>query len=258
MTHDGSLPRACAVLLLGLAPLAGFAQTPAAPPAPAPAAKAPAMLNPDQAGYILGVNFGSQMQRIGITNQVSIGAVARGIKDGLAGRKTDPAEQQRLQAFVRVVMQASLTRHEAAARAFLARNGRRPGVETTASGLQYRILAAGDAKAAAPAPTDIVTVHYRGRLIDGTEFDSSYKRGRPATFPVDAVIKGWQEALAMMRPGASWELFIPPDLGYGQSPRPGIPPGSLLIFDVRLLSVKRQPAANGAPAAHPASPPQSR
>lgn len=253
ITHDGLLARTGVALTLLIAPLAALA-------APAAAVHTPVatMLSADQAGYILGLNFGSQMQRIGITQQVSIRALARGVKAGLAGKQADPADQQRLQEFVRQVMQASLARHEAAARAYLARNGRRPGVKTTATGLQYRILAAGDSKASPPSPTDIVTVQYRGRLIDGTEFDSSYKHGKPASFPVDQVIKGWQQALAMMRPGAKWELFIPPDLAYGQSPRPGIPPGSLLIFDVDLLSVKHPPAVGGAAAPHAVAPPQSR
>jgi FKBP-type peptidyl-prolyl cis-trans isomerase len=88
-----------------------------------------------------------------------------------------------------------------------------------------------------------VTVQYRGKLLDGTEFDSSYSRGVPATFPVTGVIKGWQEALVMMKPGAKWTLFIPPDLAYGSNAKPGIPGGSLLVFDVELVSVKASGAA---------------
>jgi FKBP-type peptidyl-prolyl cis-trans isomerase len=113
--------------------------------------------------------------------------------------------------------------------------------------LQYKVVAAGDAKSAAPKPTDEVTVQYRGKLLDGSEFDSSYAHGKPATFPVNGVIKGWQEALVLMKPGAKWQLFVPPELGYDVSPRPGIPGGSLLVFDVELISVK--------PSAAPQAPP---
>ena len=111
-------------------------------------------------------------------------------------------------------------------------------MKTTASGLQYKVLVPGDAKAPPIAATDEVTVNYRGKLLDGTEFDSSYTRGTPATFPVNGVIKGWQEALVLMKPGAKWELYVPPELGYGANPRPGIPANSLLIFDVDLISAK--------------------
>jgi FKBP-type peptidyl-prolyl cis-trans isomerase len=133
----------------------------------------------------------------------------------------------------------------------LQRNGKEKGVKTTASGLQYKIIAAGDTTAPAIKPTDEVSVQYRGKLIDGAEFDSSYSRGVPATFTVQGVIKGWQEALALMKPGAKWTLYVPPELGYGESPKPGIPGGSLLIFDVELLSVKPSAAAAAPPAPGP-------
>jgi len=230
-----SIRGGCLVLALLAAPLLAGAQTPAATAQPAP----PAALSAAEAGYLIGVNFGAQMHKLGFTDEVRVAALARGLKDGLAGKTIDTADQQRLHAFVQSVMQASVERNKAAAREFLARNAQNKGVKTTASGLQYKIIDAGDATAAAPAPADLVTVQYRGRLLDGKEFDSSYAHGVPASFPVDAVIKGWQEALLMMKPGAKWELFIPPELGYGMNPRPGIPPGSLLIFDVNLLSVKR-------------------
>jgi FKBP-type peptidyl-prolyl cis-trans isomerase len=114
--------------------------------------------------------------------------------------------------------------------------------------MQYKILVAGDSNAAVVTPTDEVTVQYRGKLLDGSEFDSSYARGTPASFPVNGVIPGWQQALVLMKPGAKWQLFVPPELAYGAAPRPGIPGGSLLIFEVELLSVK----SSGAPAAPPA------
>jgi FKBP-type peptidyl-prolyl cis-trans isomerase FklB len=120
-------------------------------------------------------------------------------------------------------------------RAFLAKNRQQPGVITSMSGLQYKILAAGSGKR--PGPRDRVTVHYRGRLLDGTEFDSSYRRNKPTTLAVQGVIRGWTEALLMMKPGARWQLFIPPDLAYGEKNMPGIGPNATLIFDIELLSV---------------------
>jgi FKBP-type peptidyl-prolyl cis-trans isomerase FklB len=123
-------------------------------------------------------------------------------------------------------------------------------VKTTTDGLQYKVLVPGDTKAPSIAPADEVTVNYRGKLLDGSEFDSSYARGQPATFKVNGVIKGWQEALVLMKPGAKWQLFVPPELAYDTTPRPGIPAGSLLNFEVEVLSVKPSEAA---PAAAPAS-----
>jgi FKBP-type peptidyl-prolyl cis-trans isomerase FklB len=143
-------------------------------------------------------------------------------------------------------------RNTNAAKEFLAKNGKEKGVVTTASGLQYKIIAAGDKKAPPISATDSVTVDYRGKLLNGTEFDSSYSRGVPATFPVNGVIKGWQEALVMMKPGAKWQLFIPPELAYGARGQPKIPPNSLLIFEVSVISAE---AAGAPPKAPPGTPP---
>ena len=120
--------------------------------------------------------------------------------------------------------------------AFLAENGEREGVVTTPSGLQYEVLASGDG--ATPGPTDTVTTHYHGTFVDGRIFDSSVQRGVPASFPVDRVIKGWTEALQMMKVGDKWKIVCPPDLAYGEQGRSGIPPHSTLIFEVELLDVK--------------------
>jgi len=121
--------------------------------------------------------------------------------------------------------------------AFLAANKAKEGVVTLPSGLQYKILTEG--KGPKPAATDSVVCNYRGTLIDGTEFDSSYKRGQPATFPVGQVIPGWTEALQLMPVGSKWQLFIPPDLAYGErSPSPVIGVNSTLIFDIELLSIQ--------------------
>ncbi len=137
-------------------------------------------------------------------------------------------------------------------RIFWQHNAHEKGVITTASGLQYKVIAAGDSKAAHITPTDKVTVDYRGKLIDGSEFDSSFSRGVPASFPVSGVIKGWQEALVLMKPGAKWQLFVPPDLAYGATSRPKIPPGSLLIFEVNVISAES--SAPPPSAARPATP----
>jgi FKBP-type peptidyl-prolyl cis-trans isomerase len=190
------------------------------------------------------------MHRAGITDQVVMDAIVRGLRDGLQGKKTTPADQRQVQAYLRSQMQAAVARNQAAAKDFLDKNAHEKGVTTTASGLQYKIIAPGDRKAAAVTATDQVTVQYRGKLLDGSEFDSSYTHGAPATFAVNGVIRGWQEALVLMKPGAKWQLFVPPDLAYGPGPRPGIPGGSLLIFDVELLSVKSAPPA---PPSAPAS-----
>jgi len=130
-----------------------------------------------------------------------------------------------------------------AAEAFLAANQSKEGVVTLESGLQYRVINAADGDK--PAADDVVTVHYEGRLEDGTVFDSSYNRGEPATFPLNGVIAGWTEAVQLMSPGAKWELFIPPALGYGdRAVGQHIKPNSLLIFDVELVSIgEDEPAA---------------
>jgi len=119
--------------------------------------------------------------------------------------------------------------------AFLAENQKKEGVVTLPSGLQYKVIRKGTGKT--PKDTDSVTTHYRGTFIDGKEFDSSYERNKPATFDVNGVIKGWIEALQLMKEGAKWQLFIPADLAYGKTGRPGIAPNSTLIFDLELLSV---------------------
>jgi FKBP-type peptidyl-prolyl cis-trans isomerase len=131
---------------------------------------------------------------------------------------------------------------------YLAANKSQPGVTTLPDGLQYIVLTNGTG--ALPTASDTVTVNYRGTLIDGTEFDSSYKRGQPATFPVGGVIHGWTEALQKMTVGSKWKLFIPSELAYGEQGRPGIPPNSVLIFEVELLDTKSPaPLAPPAPAA---------
>ena len=125
-----------------------------------------------------------------------------------------------------------------AGQAFLAENALRANVVTTASGLQYEVVASGDG--ATPGPLDIVTTHYHGTFIDGRVFDSSVERGAPSAFPVDRVIRGWQEGLQLMKVGDKWKLYVPPDLAYGVEGTPGIGPNETLIFEVELLNVQRR------------------
>jgi len=128
-----------------------------------------------------------------------------------------------------------------AGQAFLTQNQKKPGVHTLTSGLQYKVIQKGDDKGAHPGPTDFVTVNYRGTLINGTEFDSSYKRQAPASFAVNAVIPGWTEALQLMKPGDKWTIYVPAKLAYGtQAVGDLIKPNSTLIFDIELLKVKHE------------------
>jgi FKBP-type peptidyl-prolyl cis-trans isomerase FklB len=254
-TTHGFIRASSLCLLVAAAPFAG-AQTPSpAPAGPAAPGPQPADQSIEQTSYLFGLTFAEQLHGVGITNQLNSDALDRGIKDGLQGRKSTRADQQQLQAYVQTVMAESLGRNKAAAKDFLAKNGQEKGVKTTADGLQYKVLIPGDAKAQAIAPNDEVTVNYRGKLLDGSEFDSSYARGQPATFKVNGVIKGWQEALVLMKPGAKWQLFVPPELAYDTTPRPGIPAGSLLNFEVELVSVKPGEAAPATAAPAPAAPP---
>jgi len=244
-------------------PLLGFADAPP-PPAPPAAAANPAPVAPGEppqdtspahTSYLFGLTFGEQLHTVGVGDQVDQAQLERGIKDGLAGTKSTRADQLQIQNFVRTTMTEAADKNKQAAKEFLDKNGQEKGVKTTADGLEYKVLTAGNLKAPLIQPTDEVTVQYRGKLLNGTEFDSSYTRGVPATFRVNGVIKGWQEALVLMRPGSKYELFVPPDLAYGNSPRPGIPAGSLLIFDVEVVSVKA-PETPPAAATGPSSPPR--
>jgi FKBP-type peptidyl-prolyl cis-trans isomerase FklB len=139
---------------------------------------------------------------------------------------------------------------------FLAENKKKDGVKTTASGLQYKVLKEGDG--VTPAPEDFVTVNYRGTFIDGTEFDSSYAKGEPIRVQADGVIKGWTEALAMMKTGDKWQLFVPPLLGYGRGGTGRIPPNKVLVFEMELLSVEKADNAAQQPAAQSAQSPAVR
>ena len=180
--------------------------------------------------------------------------LAQGVTDALTGKtKLSDADRERITKLVRSAFEAMGEANHRAAAKFLAENAKKADVITTKSGLQYKVLAPGSGDA--PKASDEVVVNYRGTLLDGSEFDSSYKRGQPASFNVGRVIPGWTEALQLMKPGAKYQLFIPPQLAYDLRGPPAIPPGSMLIFDVELVSIK-PPAAPAAPAgAAPAQPP---
>ena len=198
----------------------------------------------DKQSYAMGMNLGLGLHRQGLTLDPAL--VARGMKDAMAGGKTALTEEEaraaltKLRGDVQQKMDAKNKEESSANRkegeVFLASNKSKEGVQSLPDGLEYKIIKAGDGPK--PAATDSVTCNYRGTLINGKEFDSSYKRGQPATFPLGGVIKGWTEALQMMPVGSKWELYIPADLAYGDHP-PGadIPPGSTLIFEVELLSI---------------------
>jgi len=248
------------VLMLGCAAAWGQNADKTAAPDKAAAkseSKSPAETK-SQASYSIGVSMGAQLHSMGISaDSISVERLTQGLKDSLGGKVTpSPQDQQNIQGFIRGAHDAMGEKNHAAAAAFLAENGKKQGVVTTSSGLQYKVIKPGEGTP--PKSTDEVTVNYRGTLLDGSEFDSSYKRGQPASFPVNGVIPGWQEALVLMKPGSKYELFVPPKLAYDLQSPPAIPPGSLLKFEVELLKVQQTPkAAPGAAAPAPGAKPQS-
>ena len=196
--------------------------------------------------YALGMSIGSGLKRQGIATVVDPATVARGMRDAMAGSKTAltddeaKAAMQQLRGEVEKMQEAKAHEAGASARkegeAFLASNKSKDGVKTLPDGLQYKVVTEGSGPK--PAATDTVTVNYRGTLINGKEFDSSYKRGQPASFPVNGVIKGWTEALQLMPVGSKWQIYIPADLAYGDRGAGGdIGPGETLVFDVELISI---------------------
>jgi FKBP-type peptidyl-prolyl cis-trans isomerase FklB len=224
-------------------------------PAAATAAKKPTAAAPlvlktdkDKQSYAMGMNLGTGLHHQGMTLDPAL--VARGMRDAQSGAKTALTEEEaraaltQLQTTVRQKVEAKT--HEAAESnrkegdAFLAANKAKPGVVALPSGLQYKILKEGNGPK--PAASDTVSCNYRGTLIDGKEFDASAKHGGPVSFPVGGVIKGWTEALQLMPVGSKWELFIPPDLAYGDRPPQGgdIAPGDTLVFEVELVSIGEQ------------------
>lgn len=199
----------------------------------------------DKLSYALGVSTGKNFKIN--TIDVDPNVFAQGLKDTLAGNKpllTDEdvnalitAAQKEIQAKQQEQMKTLGEKNKKEGDAFLAANKKKKGVKVLPGGLQYTVITEGKGKI--PKATDTVTVNYKGSLIDGTEFDSSYKRGQPATFPLNGVIKGWTDALQLMKEGSTWRLFIPAALAYGETGRPGIPPNAVLIFEVELISVNK-------------------
>ncbi|MDT8281211.1 MAG: FKBP-type peptidyl-prolyl cis-trans isomerase [Gammaproteobacteria bacterium] len=198
-----------------------------------------------KASYSYGVDVATRLKQQGI--ELDVYALNSGISDAYTGAELALDEEARLQAKtsfqaeLRDLMASKLAADAADNLAigekFLAENAKKPGVITTESGLQYKVISSGDGKQ--PKDTDTVTTHYVGTLIDGREFDSSVKRGQPASFPVKGVIKGWTEALQLMHVGDKWQLFIPSDLAYGATKRSElIEPNSTLIFEIELLGIK--------------------
>jgi FKBP-type peptidyl-prolyl cis-trans isomerase FklB len=261
------------------APTAKAAPAPATSAQKAPTAKARTAAKPrtaaplalktqkDKASYAVGLNVGKNLAAQLAQQSVDVdqAILLRGVKDALAGGKTLLTDDE---------VKAALTQLQADARArqmekmkiasdmnkkegaeFLEANKAKEGVVALPSGLQYKVLTEGTGPK--PASTDTVVCNYRGTLINGTEFDSSYKRGQPLSIQVNGVIKGWTEALQLMPVGSKWQLFVPSELGYGDrgaDPRSGIGPGATLIFEVELLSI--QDKAKTEPAPPPAAAPK--
>lgn len=202
------------------------------------------MTQEQKASYALGQQLGGDLKTGGV--EIDIDMLAAGIKDAYTGtsRLDDSEIASAMESLQRKMMEKQMAQQQQAAeenlregQAFLQRNAEKEEVKTTESGLQYEVIEKGEGET--PSPESTVTVHYRGTLIDGTEFDSSYQRDEPATFPVSGVIAGWTEALQLMQEGAQYKLYIPAELAYGErGAGQAIGPNETLIFDVELLSVE--------------------
>lgn len=206
--------------------------------------------DPQKFGYSIGIDLGNSLKPVAA--YVDVAALKQGLDDVTAGAtpKLDDAAREAIKTTVSQKMQEEQVkqREEAAAKAttegekFLAENAKKEGVKTTASGLQYKVLTEGAGES--PTAADEVTVHYKGTLINGEEFDSSIARGQPVTFPLGNVIPGWTEGVQLMKPGAKYQFFIPAKLGYGErGAGVKIGPNQTLIFEVELIEVKKAGAA---------------
>jgi len=211
----------------------------------------------DKVSYSIGMNIGFNLskQKVDINPDI----LAAGIKDSIAGKPLLTQDQVKdvMAQFEKDMEQKQKQageKNKADGAKFLEENKKKPGVKTTASGLQYK--AEKEGTGVQPKATDMVTVNYRGTLIDGTEFDSSYKRGQPATFPVNGVIKGWTEALQLMKVGSKYQLWIPSNLAYGErSVSPELGPNATLIFEVELMDAKPPPTPAPPSSPKPGAPP---
>lgn len=209
-----------------------------------------------KASYGIGLNMGKSLAQEGMADLDST-AVAQGIDDAIGKKEQKLTDEELMEAFAYLQTRAEERMVEmnkeavSAGKKFLEENAKREGVKTTESGLQYEVIKESDG--AQPGPDDVVTVHYEGKLADGTVFDSSIKRGAPIDLPVSGVIPGWVEGLQLMHVGEKYKLYIPSELAYGeQSPSPLIPANSVLVFDLELLGIKDE--ENPAPPAAAVTP----
>ena len=192
--------------------------------------------------YAIGQQIGSNIKMQGI--DVDVKMIAQGIEEAIKGDKArmTPEEMQKAMMDMQKKRMEDRKKEGVAnletGKKFLEENKSKEGIKVTESGLQYRVMTEGKGKKT--QKDSKVKVHYKGTLIDGTEFDSSYKRKEPAEFPINGVIKGWQEALSLMSEGDKWELFVPSELAYGEMGRPNIPPNSVLVFEVELLEILKK------------------
>jgi FKBP-type peptidyl-prolyl cis-trans isomerase FklB len=276
--HDGTImdmKKSLVALIFGLTVAIGFAIAQSSGGSKLPEAPAPKAQNPppaassqpsssfkdqkEKVSYALGMNLGANFKRESVDIDPNI--LVQGLKDSMAGGKTLMTEEESRATLIQLQndmrakqeqqMQQQADANKKEGEAFLAANKTKEGVVTTPSGLQYKVLSQGTG--AKPTASDTVVCNYKGTLINGKEFDSSYKRGQPAEFPVSGVIKGWTEALQLMPVGSKYQLFIPPDLAYGmRGAGPDIGPNSTLIFEVELISIKsKENPATGKEAAPP-------
>lgn len=215
----------------------------------------------EKISYSVGLDIGNNLKRQEI--DIDADLLARGVKDAMSGGETllsDEEARATLMALQQELREKSVERRKQDAEknrkegeAFLAENRKKEGVVSLPSGLQYKVIRSGDGDS--PKITDTVETNYRGTLIDGMEFDSSYKRGQTAVFPVNGVIAGWTEALQLMKVGDLWQIYLPPELAYGERGAGPIGPNATLIFDVELVSIKSDAeegsSGNGKPAGNP-------
>ncbi len=201
----------------------------------------------EKISYIIGMDIGGNFKKQSVDIDPDI--LARGVKDALSGAKPQLSDQEarevmtsfekEMRAKQEEIRKTVGEKNKIEGEKFLAENKSKEGIQTLPDGLQYKVITPGKGKK--PQLTDTVIAHYRGTLIDGTEFDSSYRRGQPASFPVSGVIRGWTEAVQLMEEGAKWQLFIPPNLAYGdRGAGQVIGPNAVLIFEVELISIQEK------------------